>query len=188
MDIFKTESARNEDWRVRVEAEFLQATSVFCMSRSLLSMFFLIRVFAFAVVVAVVVALHRVCIRTLMSRMNLDSVPVGVREESRCCDLSDGLGRPKRRRSHRNAVSMQRVNSMRSAERTGCTVAAWSKGDGAGRPACEPPPRQTCSSPAYRRVLRDEAPTVGALNLDRVVSGYGWRTRSADFEDTRCQP
>jgi hypothetical protein len=28
---------------------------------------FLIRVFAFAVVVAVVVALHRVCIRTLMS-------------------------------------------------------------------------------------------------------------------------
>ncbi len=32
------------------------------------------------------------------------SVPVGVREESRCCDLSDGLGGPKRRRSHRNAV------------------------------------------------------------------------------------
>ena len=53
-------------------------------------MFFLIRVFAFAV--AVVVALHRVCIRTLMSRMGLDSVPVGVREESRCCHLSDGLG------------------------------------------------------------------------------------------------
>jgi hypothetical protein len=36
-------------------------------------MFFLIRFFAFAVVVA----LHRVCIRTLMSRMGLDSVPVG---------------------------------------------------------------------------------------------------------------
>jgi hypothetical protein len=42
-------------------------TSAFCMSRSLMSTFFLIRVFAFAVVVAVVVALHRVCIRTLMS-------------------------------------------------------------------------------------------------------------------------
>ena len=59
---------------------------------------------AFAFAVAFVVALHRVCIRTLMSRMNLDSVPVGVREECRCCDLSDGLGGPKRRRSHRNAV------------------------------------------------------------------------------------
>jgi hypothetical protein len=34
-----------------------------------MSIFFLIRVFAFAVVVAVDVALHRVCIRTLMSRM-----------------------------------------------------------------------------------------------------------------------
>ena len=32
-----------------------------------MSIFFLIRVFAFAVVVAVVIALHRVCIRTLMS-------------------------------------------------------------------------------------------------------------------------
>jgi hypothetical protein len=32
-------------------------------------MFFLIRVFVFAVVIAVDVALHRVCIRTLMSRM-----------------------------------------------------------------------------------------------------------------------
>jgi hypothetical protein len=41
----------------------------FCMSRSLVSIIFLIRVFAFAVVVAFVVALHRVCIRTLMSRM-----------------------------------------------------------------------------------------------------------------------
>jgi hypothetical protein len=40
-----------------------------CMSRSLVSMFFLIRAFAFAVVFTVVVALHRVCIRTLMSRM-----------------------------------------------------------------------------------------------------------------------
>ena len=69
-----------------------------------MSMFFLFRVFAFVVVVAVVVALHRVCIRTLMSRINLDSVPVGVREESRCCDLSDGFGGPKRSRSHRNAV------------------------------------------------------------------------------------
>lgn len=29
MDIFKTESARNEDWRVSVEAEFLQATWAF---------------------------------------------------------------------------------------------------------------------------------------------------------------
>ena len=34
-----------------------------------MSMLFLVRVFAFAVVVAVVVALHPVCIRTLMSRM-----------------------------------------------------------------------------------------------------------------------
>jgi len=32
-------------------------------------MFFLIRAFVFAVVVAFVVALHRVCIRTLMSRL-----------------------------------------------------------------------------------------------------------------------
>ncbi len=38
-----------------------------------MSMLFLVRVFAFAVVVA----LHRVCIRTLMSRMDLDSVRLG---------------------------------------------------------------------------------------------------------------
>ena len=147
--------------------------TAFCMSRSRMSMFFLLRAFAFAFVVAVVVALHRVCIRTLMSRMNLDSVPVGVREESRCCYLSDGLGRPKRRRSHRNAVSMQRVNSMRPVERTGCTVAAWSKGDGAGRPACVQRPRQTCSSPACRRVLPDAVPTVGVPSLDHGVAGCG---------------
>src|ERR1700753_1211056 len=107
------------------------------MSRSLMSMFFLIRVFAFIVVVAVVVALHRVCIRTLMGRMNLDSVPVGVREERRCCYLSDGLGRPKRSRSHQNAVSSQRVKRVifrRPVDRTGCTAAVSSRGGEARRP------------------------------------------------------
>jgi hypothetical protein len=45
-----------------------------------------------------------------MSCLGASSVPVGVREESRCCHLSVGLGRPKRARSHRNTVSSQRVN------------------------------------------------------------------------------
>ncbi len=45
-----------------------------------------------------------------MSCLEASSVPVGVREESRCCYLSVGLGRPKRARSHRNTVSSQRVN------------------------------------------------------------------------------
>ena len=146
------------------------------MSRSQMSMFFLIRVFAFAVVVAVVVALHRVCIRTLMSRMNLDSVPVGVREESRCCYLSDGLGRPKRSRSHRNAVSTQRVNRIifrRPVDRTACMVAVSSRGDEARRQACGPPPRRTCSSPASLRALLGADPTVEAPSLDHGVSGCG---------------
>ena len=136
---------------------------------------FLIRVFAVVVafVVAFVVALHRVCIRTLMSRMNRDSVPVGVREESRCCHLSDGLGRPKRRRSHRNAVSMQLVNSIRPAGRTARMVAVWSRGDEARRQACGPPPRRTCSSPASLRALLGAGPTVEAPSLDHGVSGCG---------------
>src|ERR1700760_3729974 len=96
----------------------------------------------FAVVVAIDVALHRVCIRTLMSRMGLDSVPVGVREESRCCHLSDGLEGPKRRRSHRNAVSMQRVNSRLPAGRTGRMAAVLSIDGEAERPACVPPRRR----------------------------------------------
>jgi hypothetical protein len=45
-----------------------------------------------------------------MSRLDASSVPVGVREESRCCHFSDGLKRPKRARSHRDTVSSQRVN------------------------------------------------------------------------------
>jgi hypothetical protein len=45
-----------------------------------------------------------------MSCLDASSVPVGVREESRCCYLSVGLRRPKRARSHRNTVSSQRVN------------------------------------------------------------------------------
>jgi hypothetical protein len=44
-----------------------------------------------------------------MSCLDASSVPVGVREESRCCYLSVGLGRPKRARSHRNTVLSQRV-------------------------------------------------------------------------------
>ena len=80
---------------------------------------FLIGAFAFAAVVAVVVALHRVYSHSDELEVILSSVPVGVREESRCCDFSDGLGGPKRRRSHRSAVSMQRVNFMRPVERTG---------------------------------------------------------------------
>ncbi len=108
-----------------------------------------------------------------MSCLDASSLPVGVREESRCCDLSDGFGGPKRRRSHRNAVWVQRVNSMRPVERTGCTVAAWSKGDGARRPACVQRPRRTCSSPACRLWLRDEGPTAVELSLDHVVAGCG---------------
>ena len=157
------------------------------MSRSLMSIFFLIRVFAFAVVVA----LHRVCIRTLMSRMDLSSVPVGVREESRCCHLSDGLGGPKRARSHRNAVSAQRVNRIifrRPVDRTGCTVPVWSRGDGARRQACGRPLRRTCSSPACHLWQPSAGPTVEVLSLDRVVAGCGWRTLSAGFEDKRCPP
>jgi hypothetical protein len=45
-----------------------------------------------------------------MSCLEASSVPVGVREESRCCHFSVGLRRPKRARSHRNTVSSQRVN------------------------------------------------------------------------------
>jgi hypothetical protein len=73
------------------------------------SLFFLHRAFAFVVALGFV-ALHRVSIRTLMSCLCASSVPVGVREESRCCYLSVGLRRPKRARSHRNTVSSQRVN------------------------------------------------------------------------------
>ena len=82
----------------------------------------------------------------------------------------------------------QRVNSMRLVERTGCTVAAWSKDDGARRPACVQRPRRTCSSPACRLWQPSAAPTVEVPSLDHGVAGCGWRTRSADFVDTRCRP
>ncbi len=86
---------------------------------------------------------------------------------------------PKRRGSHRNAVSMQRVNSKRPAGRTGHTVPAWSKDGGVRQPACGRRLRRTCSSPACRLSPRDEGPTVAVPSLDRVVAGCGWRTRSA---------
>jgi hypothetical protein len=55
-----------------------------------MSRFFLIRVFA--LLLSLHVALHRVCIRTLGEPdRDRSSVPVGVREESRCCYLSVGL-------------------------------------------------------------------------------------------------
>ena len=78
--------------------------------------FFFIRAFAFAV--AVVVALHSVCNRTLMSRMRSGlGAGWGSRGES-ILRFIRRLSRPKRRRSHRNAVSMQRVNFMRPVEGT----------------------------------------------------------------------
>ena len=110
---------------------------------------------------------------------------------SRCCYLSDGLGRPKRARSHRNTVSTQRVNRIifrRPVDRTGCKVPVWSRGDGARRPTCGRPPRRTYSSPACRLWQPSAAPTVEVLSLDRVVAGCGWHTLSADFEDKGCQP
>ena len=154
--------------------------SAFSMSRSLVSRvvlrFFLHRVFAFVVALGFVaphVALHRVLFAPWKSCLDASSVSVGVREESRCCHLSDGLGRPKRRRSHRNAVSMQRMKFMRPVDRTGRMVPAWSRGDGAKQPACGRRLRQTCSSPACLLWLRDEDPTVAVPSFDHVVAGCG---------------
>lgn len=109
--------------------------------------------------VACDVALHRVCIRTLMSRMWSGlSAGWGSRGESDAAIY--GHGRQKRRRSYRNAVSMQRVNFTRLVVREGRMVPAWSKGDGGARPACEQPLRRTCSSPACHLWPRDEGRTV----------------------------
>jgi hypothetical protein len=83
------------------------------MSRSLVSSvvlcFFLHR--AFALLLFLVSLLSTGFLFVLwMICLEASSVPVGVREESRCCYLSVGLRRPKRARSHRNTVSSQRVN------------------------------------------------------------------------------
>jgi hypothetical protein len=56
-------------------------------------MFFLIRVFAFAVVVAFDVALHRVCIRTLMSRIRPG---LGAGWDSRGESVLPFIGRPRK--------------------------------------------------------------------------------------------
>jgi hypothetical protein len=67
----------------------------------------------FAFVVALVSLLSTGFLFALwMSCLDASSVPVGVREENRCCHLSVGLGRPKRSRSHRNTVSSHRVNML----------------------------------------------------------------------------
>src|ERR1700743_62849 len=86
---------------------------------------------------------------------------------------------------------MQRVKRIifrRPVDRTGCKVPVWSRGDGARRQACGRPLRRTYSSPASRLWQPGVGPTVEVLSLCRVVAGCGWRTLSADFEDTRCQP
>jgi hypothetical protein len=119
-----------------------------------------------------------------MSCLEAGSVPVGVREESRCCHLSVGLGRPKRSRSHRNTVSSQRVKRIilrPLARRTACTVVACSRGDGARRPACVLLQRRLYSSLAYHLLRLSADPTVAAPSLVHVVAGCGWSTRSADF-------
>jgi hypothetical protein len=88
-------------------------TSAFSMSRSLMSrvcsLFFLHRALLF-VVVHVSLLSTGFLFALWMSCLGASSVPVGVREESRCCYLSVGLRRPKRARSHRNTVSSQRMN------------------------------------------------------------------------------
>jgi hypothetical protein len=94
----------------------------FSMSRSLLSRF----VLCFSFIGLLLLLLHLVSLLStwflfalLMSCLDASSVPVGVREESRCCHLSVGLIRPKHARSHRNTVSSQRVN-MDDLSGSGC--------------------------------------------------------------------
>jgi hypothetical protein len=125
-----------------------------------------------------------------MSCLDASSVPVGVREESRCCHLSVGLGRPKRARGHRNTVSSQRVNRIifrPLARRTACTVVVCSRGDEAARRACGPLQQRPCSWPACHLLRLSADPTVEAQSPFRAVARYGWNTRSADFGGMRCR-
>ena len=124
----------------------------------------------------------------LMSCLDASSVPVGVREESRCCHLSVGLGRPKRARSHRNTVSSQRVNRIMFrplVRRTACMALECSRGDEATRQACGLLQPRLCSWPACHLSRLGADPTVEAPSPFRAVEGYGWSIRSADFEDMR---
>jgi hypothetical protein len=123
-----------------------------------------------------------------MSCLDASSVPVGVREESRCCHLSVGLGRPKRARSHRNTVSSQRVNRIifrQLVRRTARTVLRCSRGDEATRPAYVLLQRRLYSSLAYHLGRLSADPTVAAPSLVRAVEEYGWSIRSADFGGMR---
>ena len=125
-----------------------------------------------------------------MSCLDASSVPVGVREESRCCHLSVGLGRPKRSRSHRNTVSSQRVKRIifrPLVRRTAHTVLGCSRGDEATRPACVLLQRRPYSWPACHLLRLSADPTVATPSLVRAVEGYGWSTRSVDFGDRRCR-
>src|SRR5580692_1733524 len=120
----------------------------------------------------------------LMSCLGAGSVPVGVREESRCCHLSVGLEDQSRlavigtryRRNEQTSSSFKRQR-----HRTACTVPGWSRVDGAGLQACELRQQQPCSWPACHLCLRDEDPTAEAPNPYRAVGGYGSNTRSANF-------
>ena len=111
-----------------------------------------------------------------MSCLGASSVPVGVREESRCCHLSVGLGRPKRARSHRNTVSSQRVNRIifrPLVRRTACTVLACSRGDEAARRAYGPLQQRPYSWPACPLVRLSADPTVEVPSLVHAVEGCG---------------
>jgi len=93
---------------------FIQVTtSAFSMSRSLVSRvvlcLFLHRAFALLLLLVSLLSTGFLC-ALWMSCLEASSMPVEVREESRCCHLLVGLRRPKRARSHRNTVSSQRVN------------------------------------------------------------------------------
>src|SRR5271156_1599942 len=166
--------------------------SAFSMSRSLLSRF----VFRFFLI-GLLLLLFTVSLLSTgflfalwMSCLGASSVPVGVREESRCCYLSVGLRRPKRARSHRNTVSSQRVNRIifrPLVRRTARTVLGCSRGDEATRPACVLLQRRPYSWPACHLGPLSADPTVAVPSLVRAVAGCGWSTRSADFGDMRCR-
>ncbi len=152
---------------------------------------FLISDCAFTVVVTLDVAVHWVCIRTLMSRMRSGlGAGWGPRGESmllfirRSCETKTLT-----QSSERGVIATgERVIFRRPADRTGCTAAVSSRGGEARRPACGRPRRRTCSSPAYHLWQPGAGPTVEVQSLDHEVAGCGWRTRSADFEDKRCPP
>jgi hypothetical protein len=94
-DFIRDVSAWIAEGKVKYKEDIVEglenAPQAFCMSRSHLSNVFPYQGLCFAVVVAVDVALHRVCIRTLMSRMRSG---LGAGWGSRGESMLPFIGRP----------------------------------------------------------------------------------------------